>query len=49
MPTLEGLDFDAQPSLDVNLVPELATCRWVGNSDTLLLLDRPAWARRTWR
>lgn len=39
--TLEGFDFEAQPSLDAKLVRELATCRWVGNGDTLLLLGPP--------
>ena len=39
--TLEGFEFDAQPSLDPKLIRELATCRWVGNGDTLLLLGPP--------
>lgn len=39
--TLEGFDFDAQPSVDPKLIRELATCRWVGNGDTLLLLGPP--------
>ena len=39
--TLDGFEFAAQPSLDAKLVRELATCRWVGNGDALLLLGPP--------
>ena len=39
--TLEGFDFDAQPSVDPKQVRELATSRWVANGDTLLLLGPP--------
>jgi DNA replication protein DnaC len=39
--TLEGFDFDAQPSIDPRQVRELATCRWVANGDALLLLGPP--------
>lgn len=39
--TLDGFDFGAQPSLDPKQVRELATCRWVANGDTLLLLGPP--------
>jgi DNA replication protein DnaC len=39
--TLDGFDFDAQPSLDPKLVQELATARWVANGDALLLLGPP--------
>jgi DNA replication protein DnaC len=39
--TLESFEFDAQPSLDPKLVQELATSRWVGNGDALLLLGPP--------
>ena len=39
--TLEGFEFDAQPSLDPGQIRELATCRWVANGDTLLLLGPP--------
>lgn len=39
--TLDGFDFDAQPSLDPRQVRELATARWVANGDTLLLLGPP--------
>lgn len=39
--TLEAFDFDAQPSVDARQVRELATCRWVANGDTLLLLGPP--------
>lgn len=39
--TLEGYDFEAQPSVDPKQVRELATCRWVANGDALLLLGPP--------
>ena len=33
--TLDGFEFDAQPSLDPKQIRELATCRWVANGDAL--------------
>jgi DNA replication protein DnaC len=39
--TLEGFDFEAQPSLDPGQLRELATGRWVANGDSLLLLGPP--------
>lgn len=39
--TLEGFDFEAQPSLDPKQVRELATGRWIANGDCLLLLGPP--------
>ncbi|HEX6111707.1 MAG TPA: IS21-like element helper ATPase IstB, partial [Geminicoccaceae bacterium] len=39
--TLEDFEFDAQPSLDPKQIRDLATCRWVGNGDALLLLGPP--------
>jgi DNA replication protein DnaC len=39
--TLEGFDFEAQPSLDPKQMRDLATCRWVANGDALLLLGPP--------
>jgi DNA replication protein DnaC len=39
--TLEGFDFDAQPSVDRHQVRELATCRWVAHGDNVLLLGPP--------
>lgn len=39
--TLDGFDFDAQPSIDEKLIRELSTCRFVANGDTLLLLGPP--------
>jgi DNA replication protein DnaC len=36
--TLDGFEFDAQPSLDPKQIRDLATCRWIANGDTLLLL-----------
>jgi DNA replication protein DnaC len=39
--TLDGFDFEAQPSLDPKQVRDLAACRWVANGDALLLLGPP--------
>ena len=39
--TLEPFDLEAQPSIDPAQIRELATCRWVANGDTLLLLGPP--------
>ena len=39
--TLDGFDFDAQPSLNVKQIRELSICRWVANGDALLLLGPP--------
>jgi len=39
--TLEGFDFEAQASLDPKQIRELATCRWIANGDTTLLLGPP--------
>lgn len=39
--TLDDFDLEAQPSIDPKQLRELATCRWVGNGDTLLLLGPP--------
>jgi len=39
--TLEGFDYDAQPSVDPKQVRELAISRWVANGDSLLLLGPP--------
>jgi DNA replication protein DnaC len=39
--TLDGFDFEAQPSLDPQQLRELALCRWVGNGDCVLLLGPP--------
>ena len=39
--TLEGFEFEAQPSLDPRQVRDLAACRWVANGDTLPLLGPP--------
>jgi DNA replication protein DnaC len=39
--TLDGFDFDAQPSLDPMQIRDLASCRWVANGDALLLLGPP--------
>lgn len=36
--TLEGFDFDAQPSIDPGQIRDLATGRWVGHGQALLLL-----------
>jgi DNA replication protein DnaC len=39
--TLDTFDFQAQPSVDPKQIRELATCRWVGNGDSVLLLGPP--------
>jgi DNA replication protein DnaC len=39
--TLEGFDFEAQPSLDPKQVRDLAACRWVASGDALLVLGPP--------
>jgi hypothetical protein len=39
--TLDGFDFEAQPSLDPKQVRDLATCRWIANGDALLVLGPP--------
>ncbi len=46
--TLEGFDYDAQPSLDPKQIRELATCRWVANGEACCCSGRPASARRIW-
>ncbi len=39
--TLEGFDFKFQPSIDVKLIRELATGRYVEGGDNVLLLGPP--------
>ena len=39
--TLEGFEYDAQPSVDPKQIRELATSRWVANGDSVLLLGPP--------
>jgi DNA replication protein DnaC len=39
--TLDGFDFEAQPSLDPKQVRDLSACRWISNGDALLLLGPP--------
>ena len=39
--TLEGFDYDAQPAVDPKQLRELATGRWIGNGDSVLLLGPP--------
>ena len=39
--TMDGFEFDAQPSLDPKRFVELGTCRWVANGDNVLLLGPP--------
>lgn len=38
---LDGFDFEAQASIDPKQIRELATSRWIGNGDCLLLLGPP--------
>jgi len=39
--TLDGFEYDAQPSVDPGQIRDLATGRWVANGDNLLLLGPP--------
>lgn len=39
--SLEDVDFEAQPSVDPKQIRELATGRWIGNGDSVLLLGPP--------
>jgi len=39
--TVEGFEFEAQPSIDPGQIRELASCRWIANGDNLLLLGPP--------
>ena len=39
--TLEGLELDAQPSIDPGKIRDLGTCRWVANGDNVVLLGPP--------
>ena len=39
--TLDGFDFDAQPSIDPKQIRELACSRWIANGDTVMLLGPP--------
>lgn len=39
--TLDGFEFDAQPSVDPKQIRELAVSRWIANGDSLLLLGPP--------
>ena len=39
--TLESFDFKFQPSIEVKVVRELATCRFLADADNVLLLGPP--------
>ena len=39
--TLEGFEYEAQPSVDPKQIRELATSRGIGNGDSVLLLGPP--------
>lgn len=39
--TLEGFDFNFQPSIDKKRIRELATCRYIPNGDNVILLGPP--------
>jgi len=39
--TLEGFEFEAQPSIDPGKIRELSTSRWVANGDNVVLLGPP--------
>ena len=47
--TLEGFDFDAQPSIDPGQIRDLSTGRWIGHGQALLLLGPPGVGKTTWR
>jgi DNA replication protein DnaC len=40
--TLEGFEFEAQPSIDPAKIRDLATCRWLANGDNVVLLGPPS-------
>ena len=46
--TLEGFEYEAQPSVDPKQLRELAASRWVGTATACCCSGRPAWARPTW-
>jgi DNA replication protein DnaC len=39
--TLDGFEFEAQPSIDPGRIRDLATCRWVANGDNVVLQGPP--------
>jgi DNA replication protein DnaC len=39
--TLEGFEFEAQPSIDPGVIREMASCRWIAHGDNLVLLGPP--------
>lgn len=39
--TLEGFDFNFQPSIDKKRIKELATCRFIANGENVILLGPP--------
>jgi len=39
--TLEGFEFEAQPSIDPGKIRDLGTCRWVANGDNVVLQGPP--------
>ncbi|WP_304440605.1 ATP-binding protein [Pelomonas sp. Root1217] len=41
--TLEGFEFEAQPSIDPKLVRELATSRWVANGELASAIRAVRW------
>jgi hypothetical protein len=47
--TLEGFEFEVQPSIDPAKIRDLATCSWVANGDNVVLLSPPAVGKYTWR
>lgn len=46
--TLDGFEFDAQPSIDPKQIRELSVCRWSRTAMRSCCWARRAWARRTW-
>ncbi len=39
--TLDGFDFEAQPSVEQKVIRELAQCRWIESGDSVLMLGPP--------
>jgi DNA replication protein DnaC len=46
---LDGFDFAAQPSVDKKQLREFAGGRFITNAEVVMLMGRPASARRIWR
>lgn len=45
--TLEGFDFDAQPSLDPGIIRELTNMEWVSSGENVMFLGPPGVGKLT--